>query len=218
MKILEYYSKMGGGQVTKDEPRINNVHSLIPRSGAKILDIGCHDGYISKKFKKEGNIVIGSDIQKGALGVAKQKIDLAILNNLEENWPFKANSFDYIHMGAVIEHVFDYHHLFNETNRVLKKGGRLIIGVPNFGHYAHRIQVMRGKMPWWYKNFEHIRLWTRDWLKIQLSHHGFEESKFIGCAFRDTLDCRIASYLFPSLMPLFVMELVKLRNESVSKQ
>ena len=40
-------------------------------------------------------------------------------------------NFDIIHMGEILEHIFDYHFVLNEENKVLKNGGFLIISVPN---------------------------------------------------------------------------------------
>ncbi len=45
--------------------------------------------------------------------------------------PFAENAFDYIYSMGTIEHFPEYRPAVRECHRVLKKGGRAIIGVPN---------------------------------------------------------------------------------------
>lgn len=44
--------------------------------------------------------------------------------------PFRDNSFDFIYTVGTIEHIDEYHLALQEARRVLKEGGRAIIGVP----------------------------------------------------------------------------------------
>ncbi len=45
--------------------------------------------------------------------------------------PFEDDLFDVIHLGEVIEHIWDAHSVIKETHRVLKPGGKLILSTPN---------------------------------------------------------------------------------------
>ena len=51
--------------------------------------------------------------------------------NLEQGLPYKTASFDTLYAGQVLEHISDPHCVLREFNRILKKGGVLILGVPN---------------------------------------------------------------------------------------
>lgn len=50
--------------------------------------------------------------------------------NLEKVFPLEAESFEHILALNVLEHVFDYQNVLDETYRVLKPNGRLILAVP----------------------------------------------------------------------------------------
>jgi 2-polyprenyl-3-methyl-5-hydroxy-6-metoxy-1,4-benzoquinol methylase len=62
-------------------------------------------------------------------------------------WPLTPDSYDGIHLGAIIEHVFDYKNLFEENFRVLKPGGCLFISTPNMACLKHRVEIIFGRMP-----------------------------------------------------------------------
>jgi SAM-dependent methyltransferase len=50
--------------------------------------------------------------------------------NFENLFPTRAESFDHIICLNVLEHVFNYQNLLNESCRTLKKGGTIVLAVP----------------------------------------------------------------------------------------
>lgn len=46
-----------------------------------------------------------------------------------ENLPFRAKSFDWVHMRSVLDHLYDPYRAMIEAYRVLKDGGRVLIGL-----------------------------------------------------------------------------------------
>ena len=69
----------------------------------------------------------------------KNGIEVASINIERESLPFSDNSFDLIVVNQVMEHVKEIFWIISELRRVLKPGGRLIIGVPNLAslHHGH---------------------------------------------------------------------------------
>ena len=55
---------------------------------------------------------------------------------LEEAFPLADASYDHAVAINVLEHIFNYHNVFQETARVLKPRGRFVIAVP-FMHHIH---------------------------------------------------------------------------------
>jgi SAM-dependent methyltransferase len=56
--------------------------------------------------------------------------------NIEEKFPLEDESYDNVVSMNVLEHIFDYHNVFAETARVIKKGGLFVSTVP-FMHHIH---------------------------------------------------------------------------------
>jgi ubiquinone/menaquinone biosynthesis C-methylase UbiE len=85
---------------------------------SKFLDMGCGDGsFVNFLLSKKINAV-GCDIDE--------------TNFENEKLKYLDESFDYVMLYSVIEHVQNTNNLLSEAYRVLKKGGIIIIICPNF--------------------------------------------------------------------------------------
>ncbi len=106
--------------------------------------------------------------------------------------PFKDNSFDCVISSQVIEHIPFDDVLFTEMRRVLRPGGMLIIGTPDYDTIGWRtIEPIYGfVMPYGYRD-EHITHYTRARLLEILARHGFahEETAYI-CRSELIMRCR----------------------------
>lgn len=110
---------------------IDNYLKDVDKKTIKILDVGCGEGVLVEKYKKEGYNIKGIDLNYQSKYVKK--------GNLLE-MPFKPESFDIILFLDVIEHLDfkDQNTALTEIKRVLKKRGKLIISIPNLAHKASR--------------------------------------------------------------------------------
>jgi glycosyltransferase involved in cell wall biosynthesis/predicted SAM-dependent methyltransferase len=106
--------------------------------------------------------------------------------------PFKNDSFDCVISSQVIEHIPYDEVLFTEMRRVLRPGGMLIIGTPDYDTVGWRtIEPIYGfLMPGGYRD-EHITHYTRGQLLELLARHGFahEETAYI-CKSELIMRCR----------------------------
>jgi len=106
--------------------------------------------------------------------------------------PFKDNSFDCVISSQVIEHIPFDEVLFTEMRRVLRPGGMLIIGTPDYDTIGWRtIEPVYGfLMPGGYRD-EHVTHYTRARLLEILARHGFahEETAYI-CRSELIMRCR----------------------------
>lgn len=98
------YTKKG---ITKEE--------IFP--GEKVLHIGC-----------------GNSKLKGAVGIDVLSLSAVdVVHNLDlMPWPFANESFDVIYAHSVVEHISDLVAFFDESWRILKPGGRIVMAVPYF--------------------------------------------------------------------------------------
>jgi dolichol-phosphate mannosyltransferase len=99
--------------------------------------------------------------------------------------PFRDETFDCVVSSQVIEHIPREQVLFDEMWRVLRPGGILIIGTPDYATWQWRtIEPLYGMvMPWAYRD-EHVTHYTRADLSALLERMGFvhEQNAYIAHA------------------------------------
>lgn len=114
--------------------RANFVYKFC--KGGRLLDIGCSTGdfldQIGESGKKDQWELFGVEISEYAASLAREKKNLKIFNSTLEEAQFPDNFFDVITLWDVLEHLYDPYGSLIEINRVLKKGGVLLIRVPNY--------------------------------------------------------------------------------------
>lgn len=223
-KIKEFNEERYKGEfkIGKFEfPRIKRIIDVIP-SNKRILDIGCYEGTISRLIKEKNNIVVGLDISKNALKKAKRKGIICVLS-YAETLPFRDSAIDAVVASEIIEHIFDTSRFLDEINRVLKKGGELILTTPNLASLSNRIRLFLGLQPN-YCEVElsecagHIRFFTVKSLKKLLEKHAFKVEKiktdalfipFFGRISKKIATSRILGKLFPSIGNILIFKCKK---------
>lgn len=103
-----------------------------------VLDIGSGTGFVPLqigRFLKEGDLFVCSDLSAKILAVCEKNIrkeefrcGFRFIKLTGREIGLESGSFDCITMNSVLHHIPDFGLFFREVNRLLKKGGRLIIG------------------------------------------------------------------------------------------
>lgn len=76
--------------------------------------------------------------------------------------PFDDRSIDVVIANQILEHTKEIFWIFHEVARVLRPGGRLIIGVPNLASLHNRLLLLAGRQPSVIKSASaHVRGYTR---------------------------------------------------------
>lgn len=97
----------------------------------KLLDAGCGTGWFSAAAVKRGAKVTSMDLGKKLLKeVAKKCRSQRVVGSILD-MPFAKNTFDYVVVSEVIEHVPDPDLALRECYRVLKPKGVLVLTTPN---------------------------------------------------------------------------------------
>jgi ubiquinone/menaquinone biosynthesis C-methylase UbiE len=100
-----------------------------------ILDIGCGSGVQLRSLdvKSPNILLIGTDISQNALQYAKNKNipNTEFIRCNAEYLPFKTNTINKIICAELIEHLQNPVDMINESKRVLKDNGSMIITTPN---------------------------------------------------------------------------------------
>lgn len=132
------------------EKYLNNIDLTKYCKNAIILDIGCYLGGKTIRWleKYEGSEIYGVDIDSRFINIAKHfakergaKAHFKV-NNAEE-LSFPDAYFDVIITENTLEHVHNVRKIMQECNRVLKKGGFVIVKFPSFwnpvGHHLNLV-------------------------------------------------------------------------------
>lgn len=163
----------------KISPEFRHISDWIP-SNARILDLGCGDGYLLNYLQKSKNVSgYGIEIDPVKITKALQSGINAIQCNLNSddicNY-FDEDSFDFVIMTQALQVV---RHPDILLKQMVTIGKESIITFPNFGHWRNRSQLMfGGKMPQnealpyaWY-NTPNIHFCTfKDFEELCEEHH-----------------------------------------------
>ena len=116
------------------------------RPGAKVLDLGCGDGSLLKYLAGTRNVRgYGVEINDANVEVCIKNHVNVIQMDLEAGLSiFESNSFDCVILSQTLQAMKHTETIVREMLRVGRQG---IVTFPNFGHWRHRLQVIRGRMP-----------------------------------------------------------------------
>ncbi len=110
------------------------LEMLAPLSGDRVLDVGCGTGIFTQDVLSCGAEVIGIDLScpmlKKAIG---RTADLGFTGLCGDMYslPFPDNCFDKVYSMTAIEFVPDVRRAVAELNRVVRRGGRVVVTTLN---------------------------------------------------------------------------------------
>lgn len=141
------------------------------RASGKILDVACGLGFFLAYAERYYD-AYGIDISEYAIKKAKQrttqaKISVGDATNLD----YESDYFDIVTCFDLLEHLPKPALALKEFHRVLKKGGILVIRIPNISSIGAKLK----KEKWFgYRDKTHVSLLSNnEWMKL-LKDNGFE--------------------------------------------
>ncbi len=171
-----------------------------------VLDIGAGSGTdleIYKSINPSAKLFAIESYQPNIVVLQSKDIETYTLNIEQEKLPFADNSMDIITVNQILEHVKEIFWILHEITRVLKVGGRLVIGVPNLASFHNRLLLLMGKQPSCIKaDSAHVRGYTKESIVNFLRlFHGYELQHFKGSNFypMPPVVARPLAELLPSL-------------------
>lgn len=168
----------------KSLPRIliNNRMRKTEKLKGKILALASGtkrpSAYRFLRIDKEAEIV-SVDISK------ERKPD--IIADLEKPFSFKDNDYDFVTCFNLLEHIFNYRNVINESFRVLKKGGKFIGTIPFLGS-------VHGDPDDYFR-------YTKSTLERLFKQASFQEIRIEALGYGPfAVACYITGFLFPKLL------------------
>lgn len=96
--------------------------------GARVLDVGCHQGEFLRGLGSRLGSGVGLDPLAADLSTPRWTL---IRDRFPPTVPFPRSSFDAVVMLATLEHIPGKDELIEECFRVLRPGGRVVVTVPS---------------------------------------------------------------------------------------
>lgn len=159
-----------------DEERRNDAHTAVIRQikdNSLVLDVGCASGILGSVLKRYKNCIVdGIEYDKKAYEVAKKKNIYREIYNFsitdENNADFKKlfnqkERYDFIIFADVLEHLVEPWMALINAAKMLKKGGSIIVSVPNIAHIDIIKSLINGEFNysrWGILDSTHLRFFT----------------------------------------------------------
>ena len=170
-----------GKKKNKENILLNEILNVFKfsKKGA-VLDLGCASGQYSIALDNLGFDVTATDVTSH---FKHDKIKFVQFDSNKE-LPFPDASFDYVLLAEVIEHLKDPYKAIMQINRILKKGGKLILSTPNILNLKSRFRFLTEGTYEYYReppldHLEHNRAIGIDESQIHIVPYRYHELEFL---------------------------------------
>jgi SAM-dependent methyltransferase len=142
-----------------------------------MLDVGTGCGSLSYLFSCFNWKVVSCDIDRVAYGLPKGAF---FETDIEEMLPFRDGIFDAIVCKQVIEHIENPRHLLREFSRLMKRGRRLVISLPNICSLHSRFKFLQsGRLSFYEGHWDqHRTILAYEQLGVFLTEVGFRDVEY----------------------------------------
>ncbi len=160
---------------------IERTHSI-----ERILDVGCSRGATAHALSEElGGVqrTVGIELDADAAEMASEVLDevlcgdaVAGLRALEK----REETFDVVMCGDVLEHLQDPWEALRVIRKLCAPGAQVIISLPNVGHYATIVALLRKRWPYESRGIHdrtHLRWFAQGNLEELFTQASFVEVK-----------------------------------------
>jgi 2-polyprenyl-3-methyl-5-hydroxy-6-metoxy-1,4-benzoquinol methylase len=169
--------KYGAVPLARNEAHDKVVEMMQKELRGKALDVPCGTGALAGRLRRMGFEVSCCDINPSYFSVPDLTLDVGDLNR---SLPYGDQSFDYLICLDGIEHTENPFNAIREFQRILKKGGKLFISLPNYLNIERRLRFLFtgtfSKIPS-HKTVQEI--WKGDLSMVHLNPLGYPLLKFI---------------------------------------
>lgn len=167
-----------------EQPR-PDLLDRVPAEARCVLDVGCARGRFGVELKRRGcPRVVGIERDPLLADAAGNLLDQVVNADVESlgDDTFEGQ-FDAVVCGDVVEHLVEPFQALCRFRTWLKPRGRLLLSVPNVGHWSVLMDLMAGR--WDYAPFTilsgtHLRFFTRQSITELLQESGYRVEEIEG--------------------------------------
>ena len=179
--------------------------------GARILDVGCGDGFhlsLLRDFGKPGWELEGADLSTRAAAAARQR-GLRVHHGSVQDLGLPRASYDLVLLIQTLEHVADPPGLLTAIRDLLRPGGRLVVVTDNVGSLDFRL--FRGRHWGGYHFPRHWNLFSCSSLRALAGKVGLEVASLTACVSPVNWVYSIRNILVDRRAPRWLVECFSLR-------
>lgn len=157
----------------RSRQRQSLVRTLLPEvAGQRLLEVGCGRGVIMEGLAVQGYKVCGCDIASDVIANLKADGFDVFLCDLERD-PLPGK-YDIVLCLEVLQQIFDPIAALIKMKDALKRGGCMVISVPNEFHIFSRLKLLVGRSHLGHFDESHIRLFTPRRARLMFERAGIE--------------------------------------------
>lgn len=171
--------KWGHGMValSRNETHDRVVEMMAGESRGRVLDVPTGTGILADRLQKMGFDLQCCDVNTDYFSAPGLTVDIGDLNG---RLPYADGWFDYVLCLDGIEHLENPFHALREFGRVLRRGGKLLLSIPNYLNIERRLRFLFmgtfSKIP----SHETVKeVWKGDLSMAHLSPLGYPLLKFM---------------------------------------
>lgn len=130
---------------------VGNLHLINtikhhPSDSMNILEIGCDCGATLLEIKNRypNANIYGSELNEKAAQIASHFATITVNNIEDASLPYANNTFDYIILGDVLEHLHNPQNTLQYCKTLLKDTGYIIASIPNLMHISVMDDLLKG--------------------------------------------------------------------------
>ncbi len=165
------------------QPERSDLWPYVPLGSGRVLDVGCATGDLGAALKEQGRAreAVGMELSSVAAALAHDRLDDVIEGDLETvEVPYPDGSFDVLIYADVLEHLKNPWAVAARHRRLLRPGGRIVVSLPNIGHYSTLLMLLRQQ--WQYQesgimDYTHLRFFTRPGVLDLARRAGYEQAR-----------------------------------------